>query len=199
MSSIASPTFGAARLVPRARRRAQAALVLAGPRRRLDVLVEPPRTGVTRMVAGRHQPDPPPTIALLSWNTVLEDFLDPLGVSLEDFCRDFSGSWLFGYAAALETAGVRTVIICTSKRVKEASHFTHGPTGARIWILPTPRIYGALHGRMAYPYGQTVREAFGEIRGGRRLLLPLYAFVREVALYLATPLSSLAQVLRREG
>jgi len=139
-----------------------------------------------------------PSVALLSWSAVLEDFLDPLGVSLEDFCRDFRGSWLFAYAAALESSGVRSVIICTSRRVERPSRFTHGRTGARIWILPTPRIYGAIHRRMVYAYGQTVREAFGEIRGRRRLLTPLYAVVREIALYLATPPRSLAQVLRQE-
>ena len=153
---------------------------------------------MTTIVAGRNQ-EPAFTIALLNWSAVLEDFLEPLGVSLEDFCRAFTGSWLFGYAAALETAGVRSVIICTSKGVEEPTSFTHGPTGARIWILPRPRVYGAVHRRMVYAYGQTVREAFGEIRGRRRLLLPFYAIVRELALYLATPLSSLAQVLRREG
>src|SRR6059058_4409532 len=48
------------------------------------------------LLADRNQRESPrpPAIALLIWNTVLEDFLDPLGVSLEEFCRDFRGSWV---------------------------------------------------------------------------------------------------------
>jgi hypothetical protein len=37
-----------------------------------------------------------PTIALLRWGNVLEDFLDTIGVSVETFCNEFTGSWMFG-------------------------------------------------------------------------------------------------------
>jgi glycosyltransferase involved in cell wall biosynthesis len=141
---------------------------------------------------------PAPTIALLTWSAVLEDFLDPLGVSLETFCTEFRGSYMFGYVEALKQVGVRTVIICMSARVAAPSHFTHLPSGATLCVLPAPRLYRALRRRMVYPYGQNVREAFGEIRGVRRLLFPLYALLREVALYLTTPHRLLAQELQRE-
>jgi glycosyltransferase involved in cell wall biosynthesis len=141
---------------------------------------------------------PAPTIALLTWGNVLEDFLDPLGVSLESFCTEFRGSYMLGYVEALKQVGVRTVLICMSARVAAPARFTHMPTGATLCILPAPRLYCALRRRMVYPYGQTVREAFGEIRGVRRLLFPLYAVLREVALYLTTPHGLLAQELQRE-
>jgi glycosyltransferase involved in cell wall biosynthesis len=139
------------------------------------------------------------SIALLPWGAVLEDFLDPLGVSIESFCNEFRGSWMFGYVDALHSAGIRTVLICISKQIKTPSRFVHRPTGATIWFLPTTKLYRTLHRRMVYPYGQTVREAFGEIRSWRRLLYPLYAIAREAGLYLSTPHTSLARVVRRES
>src|SRR3989442_13698759 len=53
-----------------------------------------------------------PTVALLPWGNVLEDFIDTIGVSLETFCNEFTGSYMFGYVDALRRAGVLTVLIC---------------------------------------------------------------------------------------
>src|SRR5712691_6706282 len=140
-----------------------------------------------------------PTIALLPWGNVLEDFLDTIGVSLEAFCNEFTGSWMFGYVNALRRVGVRTVLICISARVAAPSRFTHTPTGATICVLPAPRIYRAIRRKMLRPYGRTVKQAFGEVRGAHLLLFPLLALLREVVLYLTTPLGLLAHELRREG
>jgi hypothetical protein len=38
-----------------------------------------------------------PTIALLPWGDLIEDFLDTIGVSFEAFCNEMTGGWLFGY------------------------------------------------------------------------------------------------------
>ena len=46
-----------------------------------------------------------PAVALLPWGNVLEDFIDKIGVSLESFCSEFTGSWMFGYAEALRRVG----------------------------------------------------------------------------------------------
>src|SRR5690242_6908446 len=97
-----------------------------------------------------------PVIALLPWGNVLEDFLDKIGVSLDAFCVEFTGSWMFGYVSALRRAGVRTVLICMSNRVSVPSHFSHAPTGAAISILPVSRMYRAMQSRMNNPYGRTV-------------------------------------------
>src|SRR5678815_5257898 len=97
---------------------------------------------------------PAPTIAMLQWSAVLEDFLDPLGISLEAFCTEFRGSWMFGYVEALKQVGVRTVLICMSAHVAAPARFTHVPTGATLCLLPAPRLYRALRRRMVYPYGQ---------------------------------------------
>jgi starch synthase len=140
-----------------------------------------------------------PTIALLPWGNVLEDFLDTIGVSLEAFCNEFTGSWMFGYVNALRRVGVRTFLICISARVAAPSRFIHAPTGATICVLPAPRIYRAIRRKMLRPYGRTVEQAFGEVRGARLLLFPLLALLREVVFYLTTPLRLLAHELRREG
>jgi starch synthase len=137
-----------------------------------------------------------PTIALLNWSNLVEDFLDSIGVSLEAFCSDFTGSWMFGYAHALRLAGVRTVIIVISARVASPVRFTHTPTGATICILPAPKPYRAIQRRMLYPYGLTVAEVFGPLRGARRLMFPLFLLVKELSRYLTTPLRSLAHELR---
>jgi starch synthase len=130
----------------------------------------------------------PPTVALLPWGVVFEDFLDRLGVTFEELRDEFVGSWMFGYAAALATAGVRTLIVCPTSRVDEPVAATHVPTGAELRLLPTPRPYawlrshrleGRLDGRL-HP-----REV------GR-------AVATHVAPYLGTPPRALAAVVRRE-
>ena len=138
-----------------------------------------------------------PAIALLPWGNVVEDFLDSIGVSLETFCDRFTGSWMFGYAEALRKAGVHTVIICMSARVSVPSRYRHAPTGATICLLPVPRSYRLVRSKLLNPYGRTVQQAVGEIHGIRILLIPLLAVFKEIVLYLATPMRSMARELRR--
>jgi starch synthase len=38
---------------------------------------------------------------MLPWGDVIEDFLDGIGLSLDEFCDDMTGGWLFGYVGAL--------------------------------------------------------------------------------------------------
>ena len=136
------------------------------------------------------------TVALLPWGNVLEDFLDTIGVSLETFCNEFMGSWMFGYVDALRRAGVRTVIICMSTRVATPSRFRHALTGATICVLPVSRSYRLLRSKMVNPYGRTVRQTFGELRQTHVLLLPFLTLLKEVGLYLTTPLRLVARDLR---
>jgi glycosyltransferase involved in cell wall biosynthesis len=145
--------------------------------------------------------DSSPTVALLPFGNVIEHFLDSLGVSLESFCQDFTGSWMFGYVDALQRAGVRTVLICISARLAKPARFTHGPTGAAVHVLPALKSYRLLQAKMAKPsgpYGRNVRQAFGEALGSRRLFRPALAALNEAVLYLVTPPRLLARVLRRE-
>jgi glycosyltransferase involved in cell wall biosynthesis len=129
-----------------------------------------------------------PTVALLPWGDVFHDFLNRLGISLEEFRDEFTGSWMFGYAAALETAGVRTLIVCPTARVQSILRTVHAPTGAGIVFLPTPAAFGPLraHGLM------------GRLDGRRDLRSLVRAAATHVAPYLGTPPIALARLLRRE-
>ena len=137
-----------------------------------------------------------PTIALLHWGDLIEDFLDTIGVSFESFCNEMTGGWLFGYIDALRLAGVRTVLFCISAQVTEPMRYIHKPTGATICVLPAPKIYNLARQQMLNPYGWTLEEVFGEVRGVNRHLL---AILRDISPYLATPLQLLTRELRREG
>ncbi|HKB05963.1 MAG TPA: glycosyltransferase family 4 protein [Gemmataceae bacterium] len=135
-------------------------------------------------------------VAILDWSHLIEDFLDNVGVSLDAFCRELTGGWMFGYVEALQRAGCRAVVVCVSDRVKELTAFRHEPTGATIYLLPAPAAYRAARRKIPNPYATNLEEAAGDVRGGS---LAWYAVLREVLPYLTTPLKSLAKVLRREG
>jgi starch synthase len=130
-----------------------------------------------------------PSVALLPWGDVFEDFLDRLGVTFEQLRDEFVGSWMFGYAAALATTGVRTLIVCPTSRVDEPMAATHGPTGAELRLLPTSRTYARLRshrleGRLD---GRLDPRAVGR------------AVATHVAPYFATPPRALAGLVRSEG
>ncbi|MBA2318874.1 MAG: glycosyltransferase family 4 protein, partial [Euzebyales bacterium] len=80
-----------------------------------------------------------PTLALVMWGDLFEDFHDTIGVSLEDFRTTLSGGWLFGYTEALASAGVRTALVTVSARVDEVTRFTHEPSRTQVVVLPAPR------------------------------------------------------------
>ena len=136
-----------------------------------------------------------PTVALVDFSQLVEDYLDNIGVTLEAFLGEMTGGWMFGYIAALRTAGVRTVLFLVSARVARPERRRHAPTGADVWVLPAPRMYRQVRRRVLNPYASTVEEACGDVRGAERLLC---AALLEVAPYLSTPLAHLARALRRE-
>lgn len=139
-----------------------------------------------------------PTLAIVPWGLLVEDFLGPNGLSLEDFCTDFTGSWMFGYSLALRAAGVRTVIVCFSGEVGTVTRRVHGTTGIALRIIPATRIYRRLRARMGSPYGRTVAATFEVMSPARALLKPLLFVAKEFAPYAATPLRALASELRRD-
>jgi glycosyltransferase involved in cell wall biosynthesis len=141
--------------------------------------------------------EPEPTLALVDYPHLLEDFLDNIGVSFEAFREEMRGSWIFGYIAALRLAGVRSVMFSFSARVDAPERFTHKPTGATICLLPAPKIYRVTRRWLLNPYESSVEEAVGDfdIRGMRRAAL---VALRAVAPYLTTPLRKLAREIRRE-
>ena len=80
-----------------------------------------------------------PVLALFPWGETIEEFLDPIGLDLRAFAEDMSGGWLFGYVAALQTVGWRSVIVCGSTTVSRPTRWIHRGTGAAIWAVPARR------------------------------------------------------------
>jgi glycosyltransferase involved in cell wall biosynthesis len=135
----------------------------------------------------RKQQKMDPTVALLPWGDVYEDYLDAIGVSLDGFCTQMSGGYLFGYVDALERVGVRTVLVIWSRNVSKPERRMHVPTGATVWVLPPTRAH--LTARRLYER----LDATGG-RWTRRLERP----ARLLAGYSAVTPRVLARVLREE-
>ena len=130
-----------------------------------------------------------PAVAILAWGDIFVDWLDRLGVSFQAFRDELVGSWMFGYAAALQRSGVHPVIVGVTRRVQEPLTATHGPTGATIHLLPPPRVERPVRAR-----------ALGGSLNGRRDVGSLArAALGTVAPYLATPPLALAGALRAHG
>ena len=138
---------------------------------------------------------PQPTVALLPWGDVVEDYLEPIGLTLEEFTQRMTGGWLFGYVAALARADVRCVIILFSSRERRPLRLTHAPSGTPIRVIPSPRSYVLMRRRFhnRYWWPKTTESA-----PLRRLLRPVDAVTFALAPYLATPRGALTRVLREE-
>jgi glycosyltransferase involved in cell wall biosynthesis len=127
---------------------------------------------------------------------VIEDFLDSVGLSLDDFCKCMTGGWCFGYIDALRSAGWQTTLFCTSRQVEASTRLRHIPSNTPICVLPVWRTYRSVTHGMIDPYGGSGQRALGRATGLRRFT----RFARrEVAPYLATPIGALVHYLRREG
>jgi glycosyltransferase involved in cell wall biosynthesis len=145
-----------------------------------------------------------PSIAFLHTYDLAEDFLDSIGVSLETYCSEMTGGWLFGYVEALKTAGVRSVLFCISARVNEVLRVTHTPTGATICLLPAPYLY-RIYRKIRATRRRTLNLE-GEFSSSNTSEPPQHSrfihlknTVSTFATYLSTPLEVLSQELRREG
>jgi len=90
-----------------------------------------------------------PAVAIFPWGEVIEQFLDSLGLDLNDFAYKMTGGWLFGYVLALQRQGWRPIIVCPSERVGAPMRLIHAGTGAAVWAVPARRSYrlpgGSLH------------------------------------------------------
>lgn len=129
------------------------------------------------------------TVAILPWGLLYEDFLDSIGVSLEAFCGEMTGGYLFNFVDALATQGIRSVVVLVTARVTRPTRLVHRGTGATVLAVPPPRAYLALRGVLR---AGPVRRGLGRAR-------PLRALLEEVAAYVSTPSGALAAELRREG
>lgn len=147
-----------------------------------------------------------PTIALLHCYDLIDDFLDSIHLSFETFCKEFVGSWMFGYINALKKVGVRTVLFCISDRLTESCRYLHEPTGATICVLPANQIYRtfrAIRNRALRAYdaqeGQTFKDILDSKDTRYSLLTKLKDLVKSAGSYVSTPLGLLAHELKQEG
>jgi hypothetical protein len=127
---------------------------------------------------------------------VVEDFLDSIGLSLDDFCTSMTGGWCFGYIDALRSAGWQTTLFCSSRRVDAPTRLRHIPSETPICLLPVSRAYVSLSRGIADSYGRSTQSALGRLTGLRRLTR---SFRREISPYLVTAIRPLVHQLRREG
>ena len=148
------------------------------------------RTGRLRRSRGQ------PTVAILPWGDVMEDYTGPIGLSLDDYADRLTGGWLFGFVAALARAGVGTVVVLWSKEVVRPTRRIHLPTGATLWFLPPSPAYRAARARLHDPYAWDRRSA---VAPGRRLATLAGTAAHTLAPYLSTTPVRLAAVLRQEG
>jgi glycosyltransferase involved in cell wall biosynthesis len=124
-------------------------------------------------------PDRSPVVGLLPWPDRFEDFHDKVGISLTDFRDELTGTWLFNYVEALQTAGVQPVLYFFSARVPGVVRFAHRSTGVPVRVLPSPWLHRKMQG---------ARDRF-------RIESRMYASALS---YVATPWSALARELRRD-
>ena len=77
-------------------------------------------------------------MAIIPWGTVFEEYLDPLGIGLEEFRTQVTDGWLFNYVRALAATGIDATIILVSTSVRTPLHSVHEPTGCGFVALPAP-------------------------------------------------------------
>jgi glycosyltransferase involved in cell wall biosynthesis len=128
------------------------------------------------------------SVAILPWGDLFADWLDQLGISLAEFRDEFTGSWMFGYARALQHAGARPFLVCTTTRVTSLQRGVHRPTGIPLYLLPPARPYRAIRRLLLDTSLGSKRDP---VSVGR-------AIATHVAPYVATPPRTLARVLRAE-
>lgn len=138
-----------------------------------------------------------PTIALVPWGDVWEDFLDKIGVSLDEFCTEMSGGWLFGYVEALERFGIRTVLVLWSREARRPYRRVHVPTGTVVWVLPAARAHWAARRLHQHAKSLSVPRRLPR-RWARHLRRATRRATSLAVGYTATPPRNLARVLRQE-
>lgn len=137
----------------------------------------------------------PPKVAIFPWGDVVEEFLDPIGLDLEDFAQRMTGGWLFGYVAALRSLGWDAVIVCASEHVTGPRRLTHDGTGVAIWAVPGRRSIARRDSiKSARQILRTPWRAFGRIlraEGCSFVLVQEYEYARFDALALLARLLGL--------
>lgn len=136
-------------------------------------------------------------VAIFPWGNCIEDFLDTIGISLDKFCQEMTGGWLFGYISALQSAGLAPILYCYSRAILKTEKRIHSPTNCTIRLIPLPRPYRLLVRNMSSPYAWRAKDAFG----GKisRLSHPFAELAFQFSPYFAVARSSLARFLQADN
>jgi glycosyltransferase involved in cell wall biosynthesis len=120
-----------------------------------------------------------PGVALLLGGDFINEYMRPIGVTMETFSSELTGGWWFGYIEALQRVGLRPVPCYVSRAVKTPERLEHAPTGSPMFVLPAPRVDRALRGE----------DRRGDEHEGLR---------RALGAYTSLPLKNLGGVLREQ-
>lgn len=145
---------------------------------------------------GVKQVDQREKIAIIDWTHLVEDYLDNIQVSFEQFKNEMKGGWLFGYIEALQSAGYEPVFFCFSAHENHWGNHYHTPTDSEICVLPSPAIYRRLRKTILNPYAEYVEQACINLNAFNR---PFYSLLLSSAEYLSTPLLKLHREFKRLG
>jgi glycosyltransferase involved in cell wall biosynthesis len=139
-----------------------------------------------------------PTVAILAWGLLLEDYLRLAGLTLDEYCERFVGSWMFDYVAALRRAGVSAIAVLVTAEVDQPVRRCHVPSGMPLWLLPPSGLVRKARARHQGTWPHTIGAS--RRRGiWDRLLQSVRLTVLDLVPYLSTPVLPLARVLRRES
>jgi starch synthase len=129
------------------------------------------------------------TVCILIAGDVIDWWIDPMGVSLEALRSEVDVGWFIGYAEALKSVGIRSILFFSSRHVQAPTVTVHEPTGMTMRIAPARSWFQWLERRLDPP------PAGPRIRPGR-----LAASARwHAGPYFATDLPALATALREEA
>ncbi|MGG6293245.1 glycosyltransferase family 4 protein [Leptolyngbya sp. AN02str] len=150
-----------------------------------------------------------PKIALLNSMDLIDDYLDHINISLETFCHDFTGNWMFGFAKALSIVGVDTTLFYVSTRVSEPTYLIHQKTQIPMCILPASssyRLYRFVRAKLLKQYGAEAGQSFKQVWAEKgqpsqpdSLIVRLKDGIKSLGTYLATPLPQFAKELKQQG
>ncbi len=116
-------------------------------------------------------------MAVVPWGIAIEDFLDTLGLTIDDYCERMTGSWVFAYVQALRLAGIESTLFLFSREARVVGRRIHLPTGTPITIIPVAipyRVARSLAGRRpSEAHGRPLSESHDlgpkRVGVGRRL------------------------------
>ena len=133
-------------------------------------------------------PVSPAVVGIFMSPDLIEDWLEHVRISLEEFLDQMMGSWMFGYMKALKARNVETIVFCVSGRASITRRLYHRPTGALICMLPASRWYKVSRWVQEHSDTATFMGSYW-----------VKCAVRLVTWYLSTPIRPFLDEVRRQS